>query len=51
MGINLNLDVVANGIETEKQLKALVELGCEYGQGNLFAKPEPVPVTSRFLSN
>lgn len=30
--------VVAEGIETEAQLEQLRELGCEYGQGYLFAR-------------
>lgn len=33
------MDVVAEGIETETQMKKLQKLGCEYGQGYLFAKP------------
>ena len=36
---SLGLDVIAEGIETEDQLKILKELGCEYGQGYLFAHP------------
>lgn len=36
---SLGLDVIAEGIETEAQLKILKELGCEYGQGYLFAHP------------
>ncbi|MCM1984426.1 EAL domain-containing protein [Lyngbya confervoides] len=36
---NLNMDVVAEGVEHEDQAQRLVELGCEYGQGYLFAKP------------
>lgn len=36
---SLGLDVVAEGIETEAQLKILRSLGCEYGQGYLFAYP------------
>ena len=36
---SLNLDVVAEGIETEAQLQVLKSLGCEYGQGYLFAHP------------
>ena len=32
----LGLDVVAEGIEIETQRQALLELGCEYGQGFLF---------------
>ncbi|MFZ5658149.1 MAG: bifunctional diguanylate cyclase/phosphodiesterase [Pseudomonadota bacterium] len=33
------LEVVAEGIETESQRRALLALGCELGQGYLFAKP------------
>ena len=36
---SLGLDVIAEGIETKKQLKMLRDLGCEYGQGYLFAYP------------
>ena len=36
---NLGMDVVAEGVETEAQLAALRKLGCEYGQGYLFARP------------
>jgi predicted signal transduction protein with EAL and GGDEF domain len=32
--------VIAEGIETEQQLALLKNLGCEYGQGYLFAKPQ-----------
>ena len=39
MASNLNLEVVAEGIETEEQLRQLSALGCQYGQGYLFAKP------------
>ncbi len=35
----LNLDVVAEGIETAAQQAKLQQLGCEYGQGYLFSKP------------
>jgi diguanylate cyclase (GGDEF)-like protein len=33
------LEVVAEGIETEAQRRALLTLGCELGQGYFFAKP------------
>ena len=35
----LNLDVVAEGIETIDVLESLKELGCEFGQGYLFSRP------------
>lgn len=37
----LDLVVVAEGVETEEQRKALVELGCDQLQGYLFARPVP----------
>ena len=37
----LDLHPVAEGIERSDQLERLVELGCEQGQGFLFAKPVP----------
>jgi len=36
---NLGMEVIAEGIETSKQLAQLRALRCEYGQGYLFAKP------------
>ncbi|MEG1964870.1 MAG: diguanylate cyclase, partial [Oscillospiraceae bacterium] len=35
----LNLSVIAEGIETEIDLKFLEYMGCEFGQGYLFSKP------------
>jgi EAL domain-containing protein (putative c-di-GMP-specific phosphodiesterase class I) len=39
MGKNLELDVVAEGVETEDQLAFLQSLGCHYVQGLLFGNP------------
>jgi len=39
IGLNLNLDIVAEGIENEHQLEALVKYKCRFGQGYLFQKP------------
>jgi diguanylate cyclase (GGDEF)-like protein len=39
LGAALQLAVVAEGIETEDQWYALQALGCDYGQGFLFARP------------
>jgi diguanylate cyclase (GGDEF)-like protein/PAS domain S-box-containing protein len=41
MARSLGLTVVPEGIETEAQRDALLELGCRYGQGFLFGRPEP----------
>jgi EAL domain-containing protein (putative c-di-GMP-specific phosphodiesterase class I) len=38
MAQELGLKVVAEGIETTEQLENLLSLGCEFGQGFLFAK-------------
>ncbi len=39
LGKNLNLHVIAEGIETDSQNKKLMELGCHLAQGYLFGKP------------
>lgn len=39
LGQRLNLVVIAEGVETEAQLDALHELGCDSYQGFLFARP------------
>ena len=38
----LQLDLVAEGIETPSQAEALHGLGCDYGQGYLLGRPEPL---------
>lgn len=38
----LNLNVIAEGIETETQAEKLIALKCELGQGFLFSRPVPV---------
>lgn len=46
---NLKMRVIAEGIETESQLAVLQNLGCDYGQGFLMAKPKPVEETEKLL--
>ena len=36
---SLDLDVVAEGVETDAQLAFLRSLGCDTGRGYLFSKP------------
>ena len=37
----LDLGVVAEGVETEAQLRMIDELGCHFAQGFLFSRPVP----------
>ena len=39
---NLDIDVVAEGVETPEQLAVLLHLQCPYFQGYLFSHPRPV---------
>ncbi len=41
LAVHLDLQVVAEGIETEEQRDLLRHLGCHVGQGYFFAKPLP----------
>jgi len=44
------LDVVAEGIETQEQLAALQTLGCPKGQGYLFSRPVPAEDARQMLT-
>jgi EAL domain-containing protein (putative c-di-GMP-specific phosphodiesterase class I) len=46
---NLQLDVIAEGIETEAQLDFLRREGCGQGQGYLFSQPLPAAEFERYL--
>lgn len=45
----LGLEVVAEGVETEAQLKFLLSIGCEKVQGYLISKPLPADKAEHFI--
>ncbi len=49
LGHSLGLKVIAEGIEEPAQLERLRELGCDYGQGYLLARPQPAARMGRLL--
>ena len=51
MAHNFDLDVIAEGVETEIQLALLKQLGCLSYQGYLFSKPVPIAVFEALLKN
>ena len=46
---DLNLGVVAEGIENESELSFLKHLSCDEGQGHFSSKPEPASVAQSLL--
>ena len=46
----LEMDVVAEGVETEEQLQAIEDLGCGFAQGFHFARPVPTSKVDALLS-
>ena len=42
MASSIHIPVIAEGVETEEQRAFLAEIGCDYIQGYLFARPMPV---------
>jgi EAL domain-containing protein (putative c-di-GMP-specific phosphodiesterase class I) len=49
LGETLQLEVVAEGIEHQEQWAGLRELGCDLGQGFLFARPMDAHATLEYL--
>jgi PAS domain S-box-containing protein/diguanylate cyclase (GGDEF)-like protein len=46
---SLELQVVAEGVETEAQVRMLEQLGCDQAQGFFFSKPRPAEEIERLL--
>ncbi len=47
---SLGLQVVAEGVETEEQSRFLAEQQCDIAQGYLFSRPQPIDLTTAWLS-
>ena len=48
---NLEMGVIAEGVETEAQLLEIKKLGCEYAQGYLFSKPLDAEEAGSFIKS
>jgi EAL domain-containing protein (putative c-di-GMP-specific phosphodiesterase class I) len=51
MGHRLELQVVAEGVETVEQLRNLQQMGCDYVQGFLYSKPVTADEITRMLQS
>ena len=50
MGHNMNLKVIAEGVETQDQRNCLSKLGCELAQGFYFSRPLPADEFLKFIN-
>jgi EAL domain-containing protein (putative c-di-GMP-specific phosphodiesterase class I) len=50
LGADLGFTIVAEGVETQEQIDAAIELGCDRVQGYFFSKPMPASRVKGFLS-
>ena len=51
LGRQLDMGIVAEGVETEEQMRLLIECGCTHLQGYLFARPLPVATFQKLLGD
>ncbi len=51
MARGLNIDVIAEGVETDSQLAYLRNYGCNHFQGYLFGRPTPINEFEALLKN
>ena len=46
----LNLKVIAEGVESEADYRYLAEIGCDYGQGYYIDRPLPVSQLEKWIT-
>jgi diguanylate cyclase (GGDEF)-like protein/PAS domain S-box-containing protein len=51
LGRGLRLATIAEGIETQAQRNALLDMGCDFGQGYLFSRPLPATGVTELLQS
>jgi len=51
MAHKIGLTTIAEGVETEAQLDILRQMGCDFAQGFLLARPMPIPEFIAFLES
>lgn len=51
MAIDLELDIVAEGIEEREEYDTLAGFGCHYGQGFFMARPSPISNNVELIEN
>jgi len=49
LGRAVSMTCLAEGVETTAQLDALVRMGCQLGQGFLWARPMPADEARRWM--
>ena len=50
LGHSLNLKVLAEGVEMERQKNAIVEYGCDFAQGYFYLAPSTEETVTKFLN-
>lgn len=50
LAVALDMQVIAEGIETKQQRDLLLDMGCQYGQGYWFGKPVTADVATELLT-